>query len=110
MAAELLERGVVPFWPSAHDAPYDLLVAPRSRAIKIQVKGSDRADGSVTVKTERGRYTTEDADVVAIYWACVDAWYFIPTSKDIPTTANLRKWDKYLDSWHLVGVTSPKED
>lgn len=116
LAAELLARGAVPLWPSSPELPYDIVVASRSRAIRIQVKGTEQTGKQVRVQTkmkDRGserRYTKADIDILAVYLVAYDAWYFIPVEKVSARGITIRpgdkrcRWERYAKAWAYVGV------
>jgi hypothetical protein len=118
LAAKLLEFGYTPCWPSSAQAPYDLVLASRHGALRIQVKGagSDRDVVSVSCKKEpRAVYTKDDTDIVAVYLLHTDLWYLIPVEAHIPTTLRIRpgspscRWLRYQEAWsafeHILGKT-----
>lgn len=110
LAGHLLAHGVVPLWPSSQVEPYDMVINQNGRAVRIQVKGTEQSGKTISmaIKTQRGRYTKRDADVIAIYLFSVGLWYFLPVEKirTIGVTIKLDspkcRWKKYKEAWGVI--------
>lgn len=116
LAAGLLERGLLPLWPSTAECSFDLAVASATRILRVQVKGTDSVGPVVQVTTQmkqgsrRVRYTKKDVDVMAIYVTAEDLWYFIPVKSTHPMTTRIKpfstkcRWSRYRNAWRILGA------
>jgi uncharacterized protein YneR len=109
LAAELLKRGYTPCWPSSAHAPYDIVLATRHGAIRVQVKGTVTSGKRIAVscrKMPKERYTINDTDVIAVYLTSEKLWYFIPVEVDVPTSIYFTRkpdcrWARYQEAWDI---------
>lgn len=112
-AAEMLERGLIPCWPSTAHKPYDLLCDTSNGPIRIQVKGTEQQGRSISVKFKmkqgkrERRYTKKDVDFIVLHVVSFDAWYILPVEEvGIGITVKPGVPDccytKYLSAWHLL--------
>ena len=116
LAAALLERGLLPLWPSTAECSFDLAVASASRILRVQVKGTKAIGPTIKVTTamikagKPSRYTKDDIDVLAIYLSVEDLWYFIPVKTSHPRTTSLKPfnrncpWAGYQEAWRYLGA------
>lgn len=87
-----------------------MVIDQNGKAVRIQVKGTERTGKSInmSIKTQRGRYKKSDADVIAIYLFSVGAWYFIPVEElrtigiTIKPDSPKCKWKRYKEAWGVV--------
>lgn len=112
-AAALLDRGMVPCWPSTDSQPYDLVVDVGSERYRVQVKGTTKRGSSVHVPLimrqgkKTRRYTKKDVDLVVLYLFEYDTWYIFPVSV-VRSSVTIRpgsprcRWKRYAAAWqHL---------
>jgi hypothetical protein len=114
LAAELLDRNIVPLWPSSEMYPYDLVADTGANRHRIQVKGTKQTGSSVSVdcrmKTgkRRRKYTKKDTDFIVLHIFEFKAWYVIPVEKVQTGEVTVRpgnpdcKWAKYMSAWDLL--------
>lgn len=114
-AAEVLGRGLVPFWPSTAMGAIDLVVCNEARATRIQVKASMTSDNNSykvgTKMKENGRvraYTSTDVDIIAVHLFDLEVWYLIPIRSVKGMGIYIRPEDpkcpyaKYKEAWALL--------
>jgi hypothetical protein len=113
-AAELLDRNIVPLWPSTEMYPYDVVADTGEARLRVQVKGTRKIGPSISMDVRRSisgrrnrKYSKKDTDFIAIHVVSWGAWYIIPV-EDIKENITLHpgkpscKWIKYLAAWHLL--------
>jgi len=124
-ALECTLRGAYVSEPFGDDAPYDLVIDPRTpdrELFRIQVKtASPKPDGSFYVNTHRrvlkkGEVKLvpyENGEVDFIVTKIKDSWYFIEVEDDLPAGVSINPEPKYKkqegakhgtnkDRWDLV--------
>jgi len=110
--------------PHGDSARYDVIVQGGGNLYRVQVKSTlfKRKEcyeclcfWSRVSKTRKAKiYSKDDIDIVAAYVVPEDSWFLIPVSEIRGITlylpprkrANVSKYGKYLEAWHLVGVKS----
>jgi uncharacterized protein YneR len=108
--------------PYGDSFPYDFLIQPGKRLLRVQVKstfngGRSGHNGfSVGVRRHNGRtqYRIEDVDFIAAFIAKHDTWYLIPmqsvgNKRGIHLYPGKRRikpgcglYEQYRESWHLL--------
>lgn len=114
-AAELLDRNIVPCWPSTEMSPYDMIADTGKARYRIQVKGT-RAEGAKiamdlrrppSTRKKNGKYKKSDTDFIIAHVVEFKAWYIFPV-EEVNSTLTLQpgngdcKYAKYLAAWHLL--------
>lgn len=113
LAAELLDRGIIPCWPSSQMVPYDLIADTGKHKHKLQVKGTREKTNKVRFQFRmkssklRRRYTKKDTDFIVLYVFSSWTWYVIPVAAAKlqmtfkPFDAKCKN-SKYKEAWHLL--------
>ncbi len=112
-AAALLDRGMVPCWPSTDAQPYDIVVDTGKVRYRVQVKGTTKVGTSVHVPLvmrqgkKTRKYTKKDIDFVALYLFEYEAWYVFPvavvrSSVTVKPGSSRCRWRPYLNAWSLL--------
>ncbi len=112
-ASACLYQGWTPCWPSTDSAAYDMVIDTGKKLLRIQVKGTDKDEGTLhfSVKMrDHGKtraYDKKDIDFLALYSFKSGDWYIIPASAvKLSLTVKPRDiWCKnlrYKNAWHLL--------
>lgn len=108
-AFELLDRGIIPNWPSSQMMPYDMIADTGIKNFKVQVKSSEQLRPNLKLSHGKNSYKREDFDFLALYLYKHNTWYLIPShclkrKLRINPDAVLSPWTKYKDAWHLISA------
>lgn len=115
-AAEMLDRGLTPCWPSTETMPYDMIVDTGHDRHRVQVKGTVRSGDIIDVQfmkeagSKKRRYNKQEIDFIVLYTFEHQTWYIFPVD-DVETGVRLKpnnpncKYRIYKNAWHLI---SPK--
>lgn len=113
-ASEVMARDLVPCWPSTALFPFDVVVASRSRAVRVQVKATEKEGKAFSVsvmKRSKGRmvaYTPQEVEFVAVYLFELSLWYIIPIRMIRSRSVYLKPEDpkcpyaKFKNAWELL--------
>lgn len=106
--------------PWGDSARYDVGIERAGRFKRVQVKGTDRHEGSSysCMLTNRGKgYTAKEIDYFAIYILDYDTWYIFPARRLVAqgSVTLSPDWDesvhwRYKEAWGLLDgrrVTGP---
>ena len=112
-AAELLDRGITPNWPSTESRPYDIIADTGLARYRVQVKGTVKSgsiiDVQFTMKTgkKKRRYSKDEVDFIALHVFENKSWYIFPID-DVESAVRIRPGNPqcknkiYLEAWHLI--------
>lgn len=112
-AAEMLDRGITPCWPSSEGQPYDMIVDTGSNRFKVQVKGSVKTGPSIDFQfmmkqgKKKRRYMKSEVDFIVLHIFEYGSWYIFPID-DVETAVRIKpgnpncKYRIYLEAWHLI--------
>jgi hypothetical protein len=112
-----MRRGYIVSKPYGQSTPYDLVVgglSPRLRRVQVRSAWSISRTGSYRVSCHSKAvftYTSGDIDLLAVYIAPEDTWYFIPVQALAPRLCvyfNPRApgwdaWRRYREAWWRLG-------
>lgn len=118
-ASECLSRGLLPNWPSADSAAYDMVVDTGKKLQRIQVKGTEKSTEVVEFvfsMKDHGKtrhYTKKDVDFIVLYLFANAVWYILPIEK-AKRTIRIRPNDiwckcrEFRNAWHLIDKSLKK--
>lgn len=107
------ERGFNVAKPWGDSARYDVSIEHNGRFLRVQVKCTDRWNGSayscLLKAAHQHAYTAAQIDYFAIYIVPDDIWYFFPAKKLIGQTAvalaphkKNHQHEVHREAWHLL--------